>query len=42
MKYYNIQNYIRYKNDVEIAVKRLPKKEWHDYTKSELEIKFLP
>jgi RNA polymerase sigma factor (sigma-70 family) len=42
MKYYNIQNYIRYKNDVEVAVKRLPKKEWHEYTKSELEIKFLP
>ena len=42
MKYYNIQNYIRYKNDVEKSVKRLPKKQWHEYTKKELEIKFLP
>ena len=42
MKYYNIQNYIRYKNDVEKSVKQLPKKQWHEYTKKELEIKFLP
>ena len=42
MKYYNVQNYIRYKNDVEKAIKRLPKKQWHEYTTKELEIKFLP
>ena len=41
MKYYNVQNYIRYKNDVEKAIKRLPKKQWHEYTTKELEIKFL-
>ena len=42
MKHYNIQNYIRYKNDVEKAIKRLENKEWNEYSKSELEIKFLP
>ena len=42
MKHYNIQNYIRYKNDVEKAVKKIPKKEWCNYTTKELEIKFLP
>jgi len=42
MKYYNIQNYIRYKNDVEETIKRIPKKEFQDYTRSELVITFLP
>ena len=42
MKHYNIQNYIRYKNDVEETIKRIPKKEFQDYTRSELVITFLP
>ena len=42
MKKYNIQNYIRYKNDVAIAVARLEEKVWNEYTRPELTIKFLP
>ena len=42
MKHYNIQNYIRYKNDLEATIKRIPKKEFHEYTRSELVITFLP
>jgi len=42
MKKYNIQNYIRYKNDVKQAVARLEGKMWDEYTRKELTIKFLP
>ena len=42
MKKYNVQNYIRYKQDLEQAMKRVPKKDWCDYTKDELIIKFMP
>ena len=42
MKKYNIQNYIRYKNDVKQAVGRLDDKQWNEYTRKELTIKFLP
>ena len=42
MKHYNIQNYIRYKNDVEDTIKRISKKEFHEYTRSELVTTFLP
>ena len=42
MKKYNIQNYIRYKNDVEKVVARLEGKFWDEYTREELTIKFLP
>ena len=42
MKHYNIQNYIRYKKDLEVAIKRISKKEFHEYTRSELVITFLP
>jgi RNA polymerase sigma factor (sigma-70 family) len=42
MKHYNIQNYIRYKNDVEVTIKRIPKKQFHEYTRDELVITFLP
>ena len=42
MKKYNIQNYIRYKNDVKAAVERLDDKPWEEYTREELTIKFLP
>ena len=42
MKKYNVQNYIRYKQDLDQAMKRVPKKDWCDYTKDELIIKFMP
>ena len=42
MKKYNIQNYIRYKEDVKQAVARLEGKFWDEYTREELTIKFLP
>jgi RNA polymerase sigma factor (sigma-70 family) len=42
MKHYNIQNYIRYKNDLEATLKRIPNKDWHEYTKDELITVFLP
>ena len=42
MKKYNIQNYIRYKNDVKQAIARLDNKPWEEYDRSELMIKFLP
>jgi len=42
MKKYNIQNYIRYKEDVKRAVARLEGKFWDEYTREELMIKFLP
>jgi len=42
MKSYNVKNYIRYKKDVEKAIKRLEGKMWDEYTRDELVIKFLP
>jgi len=42
MKHYNIQNYIRYKNDVDVTIKRIGKKEFNKYTRTELIITFLP
>jgi len=42
MKHYNIQNYIRYKKDLEEAIKNIPNKEFHEYTRDELIITFLP
>ena len=42
MKKYNIQNYVRYKNDVVAAVARLKTKPWNEYTREELMVKFLP
>jgi len=42
MKHYNIQNYIRYKRDLEATIKRIPKKEFSDYTREELITTFLP
>ena len=42
MKKYNIQNYVRYKNDVVAAVARIKTKPWNNYTREELMIKFLP
>ena len=42
MKHYNIKNYIRYKADLEIALSRIPKKDWIDYTRDELITVFMP
>ena len=42
MKHYNIQNYIRYKKDLEATIKRIPNKEFDEYTRDELIITFLP
>jgi len=42
MKHYNIQNYIRYKKDVEATIARIPMKEFHEYTRNELVTTFLP
>jgi RNA polymerase sigma factor (sigma-70 family) len=42
MKHYNIQNYIRYKQDLEATLKRLNKKDWHEYTRDELITVFMP
>ena len=42
MKKYNVQNYVRYKKDIEESIKRIPKKEWVDYTRNEMIILFTP
>ena len=42
MKHYNIQNYIRYKKDLESTLIRLEDKDWHEYTRNELVTKFMP
>jgi RNA polymerase sigma factor (sigma-70 family) len=42
MKKYNVQNYIRYKNDVKQSVIKVGNKAWDEYTRDGLIIKFLP
>jgi RNA polymerase sigma factor (sigma-70 family) len=42
MKHYNIQNYIRYKEDLKSTLSRLEGKMWDEYTRDELIIKFMP
>jgi RNA polymerase sigma factor (sigma-70 family) len=42
MKKYNVQNYVRYKRDIEESIKRIPKKEWVDYTRNEMIVIFTP
>lgn len=42
MKKYNIQNYVRYKEDVKKSILRLEGKFWDEYTRDELIVKFLP
>lgn len=42
MKKYNIQNYIRYKEDVKVNIGNIPFKNFIDYTPKELKIIFLP
>ena len=33
MKKYNIQNYIRYKEDVKDSIERIGNKDFHEYTR---------
>lgn len=42
MKKYNIQNYIRYKDDVKTSILNLEGKIWDEYTRDELIVKFMP
>jgi len=42
MKCYNVQNYIRYKQDMSQAIKRGGEKDFCDYKRDELIYKFLP
>ena len=42
MKKYNIQNYLRYKDDVKISITRIGNREFEDYTRDELIVTFLP
>ena len=42
MKKYNVQNYIRYKNDLDVVLKKIPSKDFWDYTREELQAVFLP
>ena len=36
MKKYNIKNYIRYKNDIALAIKRIKDKPWEEYNNREM------
>jgi len=42
MKSYHVQNYIRYKRDLEQSIKRIKKKNYKDYTRNEFIIIFMP
>ena len=42
MKKYNIQNYVRYKEDLKASIKLVKQKAWVDYTDDELKVIFLP
>jgi|TARA_R110000851_G_scaffold318217_1_gene481960 RNA polymerase sigma factor (sigma-70 family) len=42
MKKYNIQNYVRYKEDVKTSIANLEGLMWDEYSKGELVVKFLP
>ena len=42
MKKYNIQNYVRYKEDLKKSLARLEGKSWEDCTREELITKFMP
>ena len=42
MKKYNIQNYIRYKNDMSSVLSRLPDIDYQEYSRDQLIEKFLP
>tara|TARA_R100000995_G_scaffold48845_1_gene23449 strand:- start:67 stop:825 length:759 start_codon:yes stop_codon:yes gene_type:complete len=42
MKHYHIQNYIRYKKDLEQSLKRLPTIDYEDYSRDQLVTLFMP
>ena len=42
MRKYNVENYVRYKNDVKKTTSRIEGKMWDEYTRDELIVKFLP
>ena len=42
MKHYNIQNYIRYKKDLEASTARLKAKRYDEHSRNELVIRFMP
>jgi len=42
MKKYNVQNYIKYKDDVKESIRLIPNKHFHEYTRDELIVTFLP
>ena len=42
MKKYNVTNYIRYKEDLEVVLERIPDKAFKDYSRDELIMVFLP
>ena len=42
MKKYNVQNYIRYKEDLDVVLSRIPDKAFKDYNRNELITVFLP
>ena len=42
MKKYNIQNYVRYKEDVKTSIANLEGLTWDEYSRDELIVKFLP
>lgn len=42
MKKYNIQNYVRYKEDVKTSIANIEGLMWDEYTRDELIIKFIP
>ena len=42
MKKYNVQNYVRYKKDLEQCLKKISCKDWNECTRDELIIKFMP
>ena len=42
MKHYNMQNYLRYKDDLKSSIKKINQKELHEYPRDELIVMFLP
>jgi len=42
MKKYNIQNYIRYKNDLKTSIANIEGLMWDEYSRNELIVKFMP
>ena len=42
MKKYNIQNYIRYKNDVKTSIANMEGLMWDEYSRDQLIVKFMP